>query len=298
MKQSPRQLVASPTNPTRHFSPPSKPSEALAIFARLPVPGRTKTRLIPLLGRAGAAEFQAALIQDAVRKVEALSSRSGRVAPYLFLAGEGKAGWLTRRRLKWTILEQRGADLGARLDHAFQMLFRRHTTAVVIGTDSPLIAPRILRTALRELRVCDAVLGACPDGGYYLVGLRRDRALATLESRRSARVVLRRSTSGVLAGLFDCVRWGTAFAFRDTLRNLLAHELSCSILEPVNDVDCPRDFRRLASELAGDLAARRLAPATWRFVNGRLGLEQKRAGSGGPRRRAPDKAVTLESLRP
>jgi len=55
----------------------------MAIFARAPVAGHTKTRLIPLLGSQGAAGFQAALISDAVRKVVRLR---GCVQPYLFLA--------------------------------------------------------------------------------------------------------------------------------------------------------------------------------------------------------------------
>jgi hypothetical protein len=116
---------------------------------------------------------------------------------------------------------------------------------VVIGTDSPLLPPRVLREALRELRVCDAVLGPCPDGGYYLVGLRR-------------------LTRGLLRG----VRWGRASAFRDTLRNLLAVGYSCSILEPCSDVDVPRDVRWLEGQLASSKASRRLAPSSWRFLKG------------------------------
>lgn len=234
-----------------------KHSTAIAIFARHPIPGRTKTRLIPLLGRAGAAEFQAALIQDAARKVEALT-RSGRVAGYLFLPVP-----LTRSHQgppKCTILPQRGRGLGTRLDGAFRSLLGHHASAVVIGTDSPLLTPRTLRLALAELRVCDAVLGPCPDGGYYLVGF-GDRAVGALGRR----------------GVFGRVRWGTAFAFRDTLSNMVRRGLSCSILEPVSDVDRPQDWRRLARDLARSRAARRLAPATWRFVTG---MTDRRRGAG------------------
>lgn len=123
---------------------------------------------------------------------------------------------------------------------------------VVIGTDSPLLTPRILRLALDELRVCDAVLGPCPDGGYYLIGLRA-------RADQNMRALGRR-------GVFARVRWGSAFAFRDTLRNLVRSGLSCSVLEPLGDVDRPPDWRRLARELARSPVARRLAPATWLFV--------------------------------
>lgn len=238
-------------------------SNAIAIFARPPVDGSAKTRLIPLLGAAGAAQFQAALIADAAHKVDALAARPEIVTPYLFLAEPVASDVAARLRWElelsgragWTILPQRGPDLGARLDLAFRTLLRQHVSAVIIGTDSPLLAPRAMRRALGELETCDAVLGPCPDGGYYLVGL-GGRARADLGRR----------------GVFARVRWGTAYAFRDTLRNLLEHGLSCSILEPVDDVDRPRDFLRLRREFIRHASARRLAPATWRFVRTRVGL--------------------------
>lgn len=251
-------------------TPPSRllrPSNALAIFARRPIPGKTKTRLIPLLGRVGAADFQAALIQDTTRKVVRVTSRSGRLEAYVFLPGSprpprSQTSKVWARRVtslcagpEFMTLPQQGRGLGARLDHAFRTLLHRHASAVIIGTDSPRLAPRTLRVALRELRVCDAVLGPCPDGGYYLVGL-AGRARAVLGRR----------------GVFARVRWGTADAFRDTLRNLLQRGLSCSILEPVDDVDRPRDLLRLRRELARRASERRLAPATWRFVRTRVGL--------------------------
>jgi len=223
---------------------------AIAIFARIPLPGKAKTRLIPLLGSRGAAELHAALIRDTLRKVQALS---GRVARYLFVAGLPTPVAPAR----FTLARQCGAGLGERLENAFRKLLHRHPCAVVLGTDSPLLPPRILREALRELRICDAVLGPCPDGGYYLIGLRRPRA------------------SGMPGGMFRGIRWGTASAFGDTLRNLLRRGYACSILEMCGDVDTPEDVRRLKRELAHSRTARRLAPAAWRF------LKVSRARRGG-----------------
>jgi rSAM/selenodomain-associated transferase 1 len=210
---------------------------ALAVFARRPSPGSAKTRLIPLLGPRGASELHAALVRDVLRKVEELPRK---ITPYLFLTGRGGDPPHAKR---FVLACQRGADLGARLENAFRVLLRGHSGAVILGTDSPLLPPRILRVAFNELKVCDAVLGPCPDGGYYLVGLR-----------------CRSSNS------FRGVRWGTAFAFHDTLENLLMAGHSCSILEPYPDVDVPEDLRRLFRELQRNSSARRLAPSTWEFL--------------------------------
>jgi len=222
----------------------------VAIFARAPSAGRAKTRLIPLLGARGAAEFHAALISDTLRKVNVLA---GRVSRYLFLAGREIP--VTESLLDYTLVRQRGPNLGARLEKAFRQLLRRHPAAVVIGTDSPTLPPRLLRKALGELRSCDAVLGPCPDGGYYLIGLRR-----------------------LSPGVFRGVRWGSAVAFRDTLRNLLRRTFACAILEPIADVDRPEDLRRLARKLARSAEARRAAPAVWRFLKAARELWQGSSG--------------------
>jgi rSAM/selenodomain-associated transferase 1 len=215
---------------------------AVGVFARAPQPGRAKTRLVPVLGRQGAADFQAALLTDTIRKVETLSKIAAR---WLFGAG----GSLRVRGLArgWKAARQRGRDLGTRLDRAFRQLLALHPAAVVIGTDSPLLEPRTLREALRELRACDAVLGPCPDGGFYLIGLRC-----------------------LPRGLFRGVRWSSRFAFRDVLTSLSAHGLITSVLPPLADVDRPADLLVLAQRFFLLPAACRLAPATWDFVKGRM----------------------------
>lgn len=230
---------------------PTSRADAVAIFTRTPVPGKAKTRLIPLLGPRRAAQFQAALVCDAIRKVDALG---GSALGYLFVVGRGRlpGAWLNRggkRRFvaPGTLVRQRGADLGERLEQAFRWLLHRHAAALVIGADSPLLPPSILRQALRELRLCEAVLGPCPDGGYYLIGLQ--------------------ARSGAIPEAMFCdIRWGSAYAFRDTLRNLLDRDFSCSVMEVLEDIDRPEDFLRLRRQLVRDRAARRLAPAVWRFL--------------------------------
>ena len=228
---------------------------SVAIFARPPVAGHAKTRLIPLLGAPGAARFQAALISDTLRKVAGLG---GFVKPYLFLAASPIT--LGRSNAEAILLEQplagagirgisvfpqQGRDLGERLENAFRRLLRLHSSCVVIGTDSPLFPARILRQALGELRACESVLGPCPDGGYYLIALRRPANPATLQS------------------IFRKVRWSTAFAFSDTLRNLLQEDLSCSVLEACADV---RPALRPATPEKGPVPRPESAPPSPRNV--------------------------------
>jgi len=216
----------------------SRATPAIAVFARAPVPGKTKTRLIPMLGANGAAELHRALVFDALHKVGKLKARAD---PYLFISGgefpdETVPGVFEIRR-------QQGRGLAQRLDRAFADLLGRHPRAIIIGTDSPQLPPSTLRLALEELQTMDAVLGPCPDGGFYLIGL-----------RRTAR------------GLFNSVRMGTRFAFRDMLGNLLARGFSCSVLELYPDIDRPRDLAALKKSLAENPGLRRLMPHTRQFL--------------------------------
>jgi rSAM/selenodomain-associated transferase 1 len=247
---------------------------AVAVFARAPIPSRAKTRLIPLLGAQGAANLQGALIADAVRKLCTIR----KVAPYVFLAGRSPANFPVLKNSAITLRRQGGTNLGVRLERAFRFLLRHHAVVVIFGTDSPLLRLRILRLAIAKLRDSDAVLGPCPDGGYYLIGLRRDVLLSSRSKFRAyrspefrpkpnARVDRReRSVLLTLPAVFRSVRWSTRFTFRDTLRNLMRLGLSCCLLERLADVDRPQDLRVLRKAMATNAAARRTASNTWRFL--------------------------------
>jgi glycosyltransferase A (GT-A) superfamily protein (DUF2064 family) len=126
---------------------------SVVVFAREPRAGRVKTRLIPLLGEAGAARLHARLLARTLATARA--ARLGRVVL-----------WGTRR--------QRGADLGARMLHALRHGLRRAERVIVIGADCPALGARALRQTARWLAGgTDAVLAPAEDGGYALVALRR-----------------------------------------------------------------------------------------------------------------------------
>lgn len=228
---------SSDTGSGRKEIPASLP--AIAVFARAPIPGKTKTRLIPALGPHGAAELHRTLVSDTLRKVARLRTES---AHYLFVA-DGKIPEQIIPH-EFQLRRQTGRNLGTRLERAFGKLLQQHPSVIIIGTDSPAFAPSMLRLALQELRTTDAVLGPCPDGGYYLIGLRR-----------------------TVRGLFSKVRLGSEFAMQDTLGSLLAHGFSCSVLEPYPDIDLPSDLVNLKISLTRKPASRRLMPQTWRFLS-------------------------------
>jgi uncharacterized protein len=174
------------------------------VFAREPRAGRVKTRLIPLLGEAGAARLHARLVRRALATARA--ARLGRVQL-----------WSTRR--------QRGADLGARMLHAFRQGLRRAERVILIGADCPALRARDLRRAARWLAGgADAVFAPAEDGGYALVALRR-----------------------VSPRLFEEIPWGGAQVMAQTRARLALLGWRWRELPTVWDVDRPEDVPRLAT---------------------------------------------------
>ncbi len=134
---------------------------ALAVIAKAPVAGRSKTRLTPPCTPVQAAALAAAALADTLAAVLATAA-SRRV-----LVLDGAPGpWLGVPGLD--VVAQRGAGLAERLAAAFEDIGE---PALVIGMDTPQVTPQLLADALAQLDRTDAVLGAAPDGGYWAIGL-------------------------------------------------------------------------------------------------------------------------------
>jgi rSAM/selenodomain-associated transferase 1 len=173
------------------------------VFARAPRAGRVKTRLIPLLGAQGAARLHARLLHRALATARA--ARLGAVEL-----------WTAERR-------QRGADLGARMHHAFVRSLRRADRVILVGSDCPVLRAGDLRRAARWLAGgADAVFAPAEDGGYALIALRR-----------------------VSPRLFAGVEWGGPRVMSQTRERLAALGWRWKEMAPVWDVDRPEDYGRL-----------------------------------------------------
>lgn len=144
----------------------------ILVFARAPIPGKTKTRLIPALGE----EAAATLHQHLLKETLALASQVKGASVELWCAPD--VGHPVFRQLEQQyqcrLLRQVGTDLGERMSHAVQQALRRYHSAVIIGTDCPELSVADLRQAINMLENEEVtVIGPAADGGYYLLGLHR-----------------------------------------------------------------------------------------------------------------------------
>jgi rSAM/selenodomain-associated transferase 1 len=137
----------------------------VVVLAKVPRPGRSKTRLQPPCTPAEAAELASAALLDTVVAIEAASIDGHRV-----LALDVPVPWLTRPG--WRTIAQRGDGLDERLASAFNDV---GGPAVLVGMDTPQVTAALLEDAVARLRLpnVDAVLGEALDGGYWAIGLRR-----------------------------------------------------------------------------------------------------------------------------
>jgi hypothetical protein len=198
---------------------PSAKTNHLLVFGRYPRPGKTKTRLIPALGPAGAADLQRRLAEETVAAAKNCARRiGGQLAFYHDGGSRGQMErWLGKDDIAYD--PQPAGDLGLRMYRAFETAFDRGGRRVVlVGTDVPKINGKTIQQAFDQLRQDDLVLGPSTDGGYWLVGMTRP------------------------VNIFSDIRWSTPTVLDETLVLARRMGLAAGLLEPLRDLDEPADL--------------------------------------------------------
>lgn len=207
----------------------------IVIFAKYPIAGQVKTRLIPALGADKAAQLAARLLQHTL--TQAVDSGYP-----VELCGSPAAEQPCWQSLKLPAAVQRTSqcdgDLGVRMAQAAERVLATQRNVILIGTDCPSLDTATLQHAAEKLEQQleqplaqhDAVIIPASDGGYVLLGLRRfDQSL------------------------FEGIAWSSATVCADTLQRLQDLGWSVSILPTLHDIDEPEDLQHL--------------PDTWQFTD-------------------------------
>lgn len=141
----------------------------IIIFAKCPQPGFAKTRLIPALGEAGAAQLATRMFDAAIAK----ANEAGIGAVELCVTPDvTDRAW---REMKWppdlTVTSQGDGDLGARMARAAKRAIDRGEAPLLIGTDCIELDVARIREAGKALSRAGVVINPTFDGGYALLGL-------------------------------------------------------------------------------------------------------------------------------
>ena len=188
----------------------------LVIFLKEPRPGRVKTRLGREIGMTTAAWW---FRHQAARLIRRLGGdRRWQTVLAVSPDHEGLASRVWPAALpRWP---QGPGDLGDRMGRAFSAM--PPGPAIIIGADIPGVTARHIAEGFRLFGRHDAVLGPAPDGGYWMIGLRR-------------------GGRAVPAGMFNGVRWSSAHAMADTVASLAP--LNVGFGATLRDVDEAGDLR-------------------------------------------------------
>ncbi|MYM64460.1 TIGR04282 family arsenosugar biosynthesis glycosyltransferase [Pseudomaricurvus sp. HS19] len=192
----------------------------ILVFAKAPLPGAVKTRLVTVLGEEGAAALATEQLLQTLQKALAAN-----VGPVELCAAPSRHHPLWRQlplptRLQWS--DQGEGDLGMRMGRAAQRALSGGDPVLLIGTDCPQLTGELLRDAAASLAEYDCCLIPALDGGYVLLGLARWQA-----------------------DLFSAMPWSTAQVADLTRQRMAAAGLSCYEWPALRDIDEPADLQWL-----------------------------------------------------
>ena len=143
---------------------------AVIIFTRVPVPGQTKTRMMPYFSPAECARLHENFLKDIAQECEKVNADI--FVCYTPQKGKSYLKSIFKSAVKF--IPQTGEGLGARMYQAIEYVLQKgYDSCVLTGTDIPELKADDLEYALRLLDVNDVVFGPTIDEGYYLVGMKR-----------------------------------------------------------------------------------------------------------------------------
>lgn len=202
------------------------------LFAKPPLVGTVKTRLIPAIGAERATELAAAMLDDTYAQLLCVEHSAVVIASTALdgIALPGATIWL-----------QGEGDLGARIERVLRRALQQAPVAIAVGADTPGLAPADYRAALEAIDGADAVIGPTEDGGFYLLGLRQ-----------------------CPDGLLSELPWSLDTTCEATIARLSARGLRTAMLPSWFDVDRPDDLPS-ARERLRERAS--LAPKTVRCLD-------------------------------
>ena len=193
----------------------------IVVFAKAPLAGFVKTRLIPALGAQGAAALASRMLSHTLAQALA----AGEQAVELCMSPAPlDAAWKSVARPQAVESSAQGeGDLGERMNRAMnRALARQQGPVLLMGTDCPALNTAHILEAARQLEQHDAVLVPAADGGYVMIGLRLP-----------------------CPGLFTDMAWSTPVVACETLHRMASLGLRVWQGPLLHDIDEPADLQYL-----------------------------------------------------
>lgn len=181
----------------------------LLLFAKAPIAGKVKTRLMTNCSAEQAAEIAKRLMQASIQRACEFWPGDVYLSAWLDLDHTFFNDMLQRYPIK--ITQQCEGDLGEKMRHALSTF---GYPAAVMGCDAPHVEGATLQLAYRLLQQGESVIGPSNDGGYYFLGLCQ-----------------------AADSLFIHKPWGSEHVLEETLASAEGAGMELGQLPALNDVD-------------------------------------------------------------
>lgn len=190
----------------------------LLVFAKAPVAGQVKTRLIPDVGQQRATD----LYKEFLTKTLDTAIKTKFSEIQVWVSGDIYHPYFVpyKNRSDFGFYSQRGESLGERMFNSFGSALDEYSYVILIGSDCPSLLSSDLESAMEFLENGkDMVLGPAEDGGYYLIGLRKN-----------------------YSELFSGIKWGEENVFSETFSRAKKINLDVGLLPKRRDIDRVSDL--------------------------------------------------------
>jgi len=193
-----------------------KSSQSLILFTRLPILGKTKTRLVPHIGEEGALQVHWAILKDFSAVWKKLKRKEKKLSFLVFYdlpKGIAKEQWkialdcLKSLFPKSSFQRQEGKDIFEKMENAFRYSFSKGSSfSYLVGADIPFMEAEHFQRVFALGRKGRQVLGASLDEGYYGIGLQR-RIEPELLHKCFSYEAIKENRTEVRASVFRNSRW-------------------------------------------------------------------------------------------
>ena len=188
--------------------------DALIIFVRNPELGKVKTRLAATVGDKQALDIYCHLLNHTMEQARKIDADK-----FVFYHQQITADDIWNRNGFYKKL-QIGASLGDKMKAAFDEIFKAsYTKIMIIGSDCLQLNSTIINVGFGLLDGHDTVIGPATDGGYYLLGMKKNYGF-----------------------LFNNKIWSTETVFDESMKDMQQHHLSSGLLPLLTDIDTEADW--------------------------------------------------------
>jgi uncharacterized protein len=184
----------------------------IQLFAKLPVAGEVKTRLIPEIGKHNATAVYRHCLQYSLNMAQQ--------SPFDWQL------WLNRCTdheyfSQQPCLQQQGTDLGEKMLNALRAGLEQYSKVILIGSDCLELTQKILTQVDQKLSQHDLVIVPALDGGYVLIAARGQ----------------------IDPSIFSDINWSTDSVLKQTLIKCMQQKIKTFILDPLRDIDEAKDLK-------------------------------------------------------